>query len=296
MNRIVLAGLRGLALASIVSCNSASRDAGAFTSAGVAHLEQGEYDRAIRDFDRALALQPGFVVAWKNRALAYKGKGDLERAIADYDQAILLAPTDAKIINDRGAAYFGLNDFTRAIQDFDRAVALKPDQATAMKNRGRAHFILGNFAQAAADLQRGLALDSADAQATLWLHLARRRLSQDDAADFAAHAGAADSTRWPAPVLRYFLGAISAEQLRVAATDSTGAPEQSTDAPCVVSFYLGESALLRGARDEATELFRETRASCPKDGGEHKAAVAELQRLRSKSASWRTPMATRQVT
>jgi len=44
-----------------------------------------------------------------------------------------------------------------------------------MKNRGRAHFILGNFAQAAADLQRGLALDSADAQATLWLHLARRR-------------------------------------------------------------------------------------------------------------------------
>ena len=73
MKRIDLAGLRGLALASIVACNSASRDAGAFTSAGVTHLEQGEYDRAIRDFDRALALQPGFVVAWKNRALAFKG-------------------------------------------------------------------------------------------------------------------------------------------------------------------------------------------------------------------------------
>jgi len=285
MKRIVLAGLRGLALASIVACNPASRDAGAFTTAGVAHLEQGEYDRAIRDFDRALALQPGFVVAWKNRALAYKGKGDFERAIADYDQAILLAPTDAKIINDRGAAYLSLSDLTRAIRDFDRAVALKPDQAAALKNRGRAHFILGNFAQAAADLQRGLTLDSADAHATLWLHLARRRLSQDDAADFAAHAAATDSTRWPAPVLRYFLGTISADQLRAAASDSTGTAERSKDAPCVVSFYLGEAALLTGDRDDATARFRETRASCPKDAVEHKAAVAELQRLHPKSAS-----------
>jgi lipoprotein NlpI len=266
-----------LATAWVGACNQPSRDASLFTSAGVTHLQQGEYDRAIRDFDRAIALQPGLVVAWKNRGLAYRGKGDYERALADYDQAVLLAPTDARILNDVGVTYLAVKDYPRAIQMFDRAISLKPDHAAAIENRGRTNFLLGNFAQAAADLQRGLSLDSANASVVIWLHLARQRLRQDDAADFVSHAAAADTTHWPAPVLRYFLGALSADSLRSLPADtSADAPK---DQRCTVAFYLGEAALLRGERDEAATLFGETRNACPKDGPEHMAAVAELQRL-----------------
>jgi lipoprotein NlpI len=275
MKRNILAVLLGVA--SIGGCDKSSRDAGSFTSAGVTHLQQGEYDRAIRDFDRALALQPGLVVAWKNRGLAHKGKGDFERALADYEQAILFAPNDARIYNDRGVTYLAMNDYAHAIQDFDRAITLKPDQAAAIKNRGRTYFVLGNFAQAAADLQRGLSLDSVDAQTVIWLHLARQRLQQNDASDFVAHAAAADTTRWPAPALRYFLGTIGADQLRAASAGVDSLARM--DERCTVSFYLGEEALLRGRRDDAVRLFEETRSSCPKDLSEHKAAVAELQRL-----------------
>ena len=67
--RNVLWGLVGLGLltAWLGSCVESSRDASALTSAGVSHLQQGEYDQAIRDFYRALALQPVLVVAWRNR-------------------------------------------------------------------------------------------------------------------------------------------------------------------------------------------------------------------------------------
>jgi lipoprotein NlpI len=267
----------GLATAGLEACDQSSRDASALTSAGVSHLQQGEYDQAIRDFDRAIALQPGLVVAWRNRALAHKAKGDFDRALADYEQAIVFAPSDARLYNERGVAYAGMSDFNNAIADFNRAIALKPDQGAPIKNRGRTNFVLGNFAQAAADLQRGLSLDSADADAALWLHVARLRLAQDDTSDFAAHAAAADSSRWPAPVLRYFLGTLSAEGLRAAAKDSTAGP--LADRACATAFFLGEDALLRKDAAAATALFDESRTVCPKDATEHKAASAELQRL-----------------
>lgn len=284
MKRGVLTGLVvvGLALVWMGGCNGRSRDAEALTSAGVVHLQQGQTDRAIHDFDQAIALQPGLVVAWKNRGLAYKNKGDFERALADYDQAVLLAPGDARLYNDRGMAYTGMNDLPHAIRDFDQAITLKPDHALAIKNRGRAHFYLGNFAQAAADLQRGLSLDSTNTYVVIWLHMARQRLKQNDSADFVAHLAITDTTRWPAPVARYFLGALSADSLRALAAETNS--DVQKDQRCAAAFYLGEAALLRGRRDEAAPLFQETRAACPKDWTEYMAAVAELQRLRPGTA------------
>jgi lipoprotein NlpI len=278
MKRSALAGLLGFVLSCLAACDKSSRDANTFTSAGVTHLQRGERDRAIRDFDRALAIRPGLMVAWRNRGLAYKQKGDFERALADYDQAILLSPSDARIYNDRGAVYESMNDYPRAIQDFDRAVTLKPDLAPALENRGRTHFYLGNFAQAAADLQRGLSFDSSNVAMVVWLHLARQRLDQDDASDFVVHAAVADTLRWPAPILQYFLGRVGAGQLRTLTEATEG--ESARARRCTVAFYLGEDALLRGRTEEAATLFGETRESCPRDLAEYRAAVAELQRLR----------------
>ena len=273
---LYLAIAAGLILVAWIGCHNGSRDAGALTSAGVTHLQMRQYERAIRDFDRALALEPGLVVAWRQRALAYRSKGDYERALADFEHAILLAPSDARLYTDRGVAYELLGDYPSAIRDFNRAIAFKPNHASAIEGRGRTYFYLGNFAQAASDLQRGLALDSADVYGALWLHLARQRLHQDDSEDFATHAALGDSARWPAPIVRYMLGDFPADSLRAlaAAAELDGQSQR-----CVVSFYLGEDALLRGESAAALALFDETRTTCPKELNEHRAAVAELQRM-----------------
>lgn len=273
---LILAVLAGLILVAWIGCHNSSRDAGALTSAGVTHLQMREYERAIRDFDRALALQPGLVVAWRQRGIAYRGKGDYERALADFDQAILLAPSDARLYTERGLTYELLGDYPRAIREFDRAISFKPNNAPAIESRGRTHFYLGNFAQSAADLQRGLSLDSTNAEVALWLHLARQRLGQDDANDFEAHAAPIDSTQWPAPVVRYLLGRMTEDSLRslAAVIDSTGREQR-----CSVAFYLGQEALLEGRSETAAKLFQTTRAECPKALSVHRAAVAELHRL-----------------
>jgi lipoprotein NlpI len=273
---LAIAIAAGLILVAWVGCHSRSRDVEALTSAGVTHLQMRQHERAIRDFDRALALEPGFVVAWRQRALAHRGKGDYERALADFEQAILLAPSDARLYTDRAVTYELLDDYTSAINDFNRAIAVKPNHAPAIEGRGRAYFYLGNFAQSAADFQRGLAVDTADTYGALWLHLARRRLRQDDGEDFAAHAAVVDSIRWPAPVVRYMLGRLPEDSLR---TLAAAAQVNGQSQRCVVSFYLGEEALFEGAESRAASLFEDTRTTCPRELNEHRAAVAELHRM-----------------
>ena len=178
-----------------------------------------------------------------------------------------------------------LGDYSSAIRDFGRAIAFKPNYAPALEGRGRTHFYLGNFAQAASDLQRGLALDSTDAYGALWLHLARQRLRQDDRDDFAAHAALVDAAQWPAPLIRYLRGELQADSLHaLAANAELNGQSQS----CVVSFYLGEEAILNGETPSAVSLFDETRTTCPRELNEHRAAVAELQRMA------RPPVLTRQ--
>ena len=273
---IALLTIAVLTLLQTPACERSSRDAEVFTSAGVTHLQMGQFDRAIRNFDRALSLQPGLVVAWRNRALAHREKGDYERAIADYEQASVLAPSDARVFTERGVAYVLLGDYRQALRDFDRAIALKPDHAPALEHRGRTHFFLGNFAQAAADLQRGRNFDSTDAYAVLWLHLARQRLQQDDRDDFAAHAAVVDTAAWPGPVVQHLLGRIDTDSLEAVArtTEIHGLRQE-----CVAAFYLGEQALLRGDLSAATASFEKTRAECSKQSSEYKGAVAELRRL-----------------
>ena len=77
----------------------------AYFNRGLAYGKKGEVDRAIADFDKAIALNPDYAAAYYNRGTAYGMKGDYDRAIADFGRAIKLNPKDADAYNNRGLAY-----------------------------------------------------------------------------------------------------------------------------------------------------------------------------------------------
>ena len=72
------------------------------------------------------------------------------------------------------------------------------------------------------------------------------------------------------------LGRLSSDSLR---TLATAAEVNGQSQRCVVSFYLGEEALFEGQESRAASLFDDTRATCPRELNEHRAAVAELRRM-----------------
>jgi tetratricopeptide (TPR) repeat protein len=94
--------------------------------------EKNEYDAALRDCDRAVALDSNDADAYRSRASVYFfGTQDYDRAIADLDQAIRLEPDSGRKFLFRGMAYARKGDYDRAIEDLGRALQLIPNLGMA---------------------------------------------------------------------------------------------------------------------------------------------------------------------
>jgi lipoprotein NlpI len=65
----------------------------AFNSRGNAYTDKGQYERAIQDYNEALKLNPGYVIAYHNRGIARFALGQFADAGTDFDQKLTL---DAK--------------------------------------------------------------------------------------------------------------------------------------------------------------------------------------------------------
>jgi hypothetical protein len=106
-------------------------------------------------------------LAFYNRGLAYAAAGHSDRAAADYDRAIALDPGYYKARNNRGVLFADAGDFARAVEQYTRAIEIDAGAAVAFTNRCLAYGRRGLYAQALADLERALALDPGDAKAVL---------------------------------------------------------------------------------------------------------------------------------
>ena len=63
---------------------------------GLAKTFLKEYEGAIKDYDKAIELDPNFAPAYHNRGIAKYELKQYSEAIADYDKAIELDPNYAQ--------------------------------------------------------------------------------------------------------------------------------------------------------------------------------------------------------
>src|SRR5437879_5791893 len=93
------------------------------------------------------------------RGTALRMQGDFDRAIADFDAAILIAPSRAIFLEHRGTAWFAKRDYDRAIADYDRAVQINPKLVPAYAGRARVNFAKGALDAALADFQLAIGIN-----------------------------------------------------------------------------------------------------------------------------------------
>jgi ABC-type branched-subunit amino acid transport system substrate-binding protein/WD40 repeat protein/regulator of sirC expression with transglutaminase-like and TPR domain len=125
---------------------------------GLANHRQGNYQQAISNYSRAIALNPNSAKAYSNRAAAYNEQKDYQKAIADSSKAISLNPTYANAYINRGIAYYRQGNSQQAIKDYNKAIELAPGNAIAYTNRALAYTRLGNQQAAQADRQKAAEL------------------------------------------------------------------------------------------------------------------------------------------
>ena len=117
-------------------------DAGEKTDAlmqrGIGYRQEGDFGKAIADFEEAIGINRESAEAWYQRALTWGHMGEYQRAINDFNRAIALNRDYADAYNDRGYAQFCLGDYGPAIKDFEAAIRLNPDDGMARINLERA--------------------------------------------------------------------------------------------------------------------------------------------------------------
>lgn len=119
----------------------------------------GDLNRAAADLTKAIELDPQDAEAYESRGVVYTNQRRLDRALADYDQAIKLKPDDAQAWSDRGVAYYLGGDHEKAIKNFDEALRLDPDRPRTYTNRGAAWKKLGQLDKSVADDSEAIRLD-----------------------------------------------------------------------------------------------------------------------------------------
>jgi tetratricopeptide (TPR) repeat protein len=169
------------------------QDAKALLDSGNQKHDAGDYDGAILDFNRALALNPKMVAAFLGRAEAYSAKnqdisalqdfrtavelnpqyevshwsmsrcleklGRLDEAMDAAQKAIDLDPKSTGGFNQRGNVKYAKKNYDAAIVDYTRVIELNPKAFWAWRNRGNSRYEKGQFDAAIADFTGAIRID-----------------------------------------------------------------------------------------------------------------------------------------
>lgn len=135
----------------------------AYRTRGRAYLRgKGDWQRAIEDFNSAIACDPTNAESFYWRAIAFDNQGDAARALADLNETIRLHPRKSKCFFYRAALRAAANaDWAGAIVDYNRALQLDPHSAEAYRGRAIVYRALGNIEAAAGDFSRAEELAAA---------------------------------------------------------------------------------------------------------------------------------------
>lgn len=103
-------------------------------SAGYAAINRKEYSAAIAYYTRAINVSPFEPDHYYYRGLAWYKKGNMEKAGKDFDKVIILDPRWRSAFIYRGLCSMKTDNYAGALSDYQSALNLKYDDANVHNN------------------------------------------------------------------------------------------------------------------------------------------------------------------
>jgi tetratricopeptide (TPR) repeat protein len=141
-------------------------NAEAHNSTGLALMDHQQYEKALECFERAIQINPGYVLAWHNRALAKAMLGRYDQAFADWKIVLSLPdlPREVreKVLWIRGWVFEQTGDFKSAEADYsslaDDAMTTPVRRGDVLQLRAALYVRMGQNGKALSDLEAALKL------------------------------------------------------------------------------------------------------------------------------------------
>ncbi len=149
-----------------------------FYNRGIAKAELNDLNGAIDDFNMAIKNNPNYVGAYINRGNTKKELNNYEGALKDFNKAIEINPKHSFAFYNRGFMYYDLNNFEEAVKNYNKAVEINPKYSKAYNNRGLTKINMGDFAGALYDFTQAVKIDSDFGQA--YFNRARLKMEMRD--------------------------------------------------------------------------------------------------------------------
>ena len=109
-----------------IGCGVTVSDYDAAIMDGVSQLNLNNPEKAIKDFERAIKIDPKRPGGYLGRANCHNTMGKYKESIADYDRALKIDAGLANAYVNRGIAYAQLGENDKAITDYEKALELDP--------------------------------------------------------------------------------------------------------------------------------------------------------------------------
>jgi tetratricopeptide (TPR) repeat protein len=145
--------------------------------AGVAELNNKNYNKAREYFEAAVAANPKYESAWNNLGRSYLNLGLLDKAASSFEKAIEINPNEAYAYNNLGLVYRRQRAYEKAIESFKKQIEVHPDDEYAHSNLGQLYVFLGRYREAAPELETAALITPKSANAQLYLGRAYLKLS-----------------------------------------------------------------------------------------------------------------------
>ncbi len=97
-----------------------------YSMRGLAYGKQELYDKAMSDYERAIALNPGDFAALNNKGIACRRMGHIAESLDCYNQVITIRGTLAETLNNMGNVFADQKRFEAAIDHYEKAIELAP--------------------------------------------------------------------------------------------------------------------------------------------------------------------------
>ena len=136
------------------------KSAGPHVDRGLVWEKKGRRDEALRDYAEAIRLDPKMWQAHFDRAICLKEAGDLGKAIEDMSDVIKLKPEYVPAYVNRAADYYRLGQVDKALQDWDYATKLNSNQAEPYLGRTMAYLKKKDYVKAAQEMEAAARVES----------------------------------------------------------------------------------------------------------------------------------------